>query len=332
MKIAILGCGTMGLTHARNLALMPGVEVAGVCDINNERAKLAASIAGSAAYTELQILIEKERPEVVVVCLPTHLHKWAVLHLAEQGIHVICEKPAALTLADAREMEEACRNYGVRLFIGHVVRFFPNYREAANQVEAGKVGKPRMGHFKRYGSYPRGENLWYHDRDKSGGVIMDLMIHDIDYARSVFGEVQSVYARVTPPSLTGMEYAQVTLSFKDGAIANLTGFWGYAGPFTTQFEISGDKGIIQFDSTRVQSLDLKINNEAESNESVQVPQSPMLLDPYYDELLHFIHCIKNDAEPIVTSNDAYRAVQIALTAERSARTGQPIQLEVSNHE
>lgn len=326
MNIAIIGCGTMGMIYARNLGKMPGVTVSAVADLIAERANGAAEACGAAAYTDWEQMLEEVKPETVAVCVPTYLHKSFTLELAKRGIHIICEKPAALTLEDAKAMEAECNKHGVRLFIGHVVRFFPNYRNAFDQVQAGKIGVPKMAHFKRFASYPQGVDLWYHDRSKSGGVIMDLMIHDIDYACWLFGDVESVYASVTEPSLSGMEYAQVTLKFFSGAIANLTGFWGYAGPFTTQFEISGTGGIIQFDSNQVQSLDLKIASEGVQRAAVQVPSSPTVHDPYYNEVKHFIECIRNGSEPLVTAADATRAVEIALACERSAQTGQPVQV------
>lgn len=327
MKLAIIGCGTMGMVYAYNLGKMPGVQVTGVADLIQERADRAAEASGAVPYTDWEQMLEQVKPETVAVCLPTFLHKEFVLKLAERGLHIICEKPAALTLEDAKAMEATCSEHGVRLFIGHVVRFFPNYRNAFDQVRSGKIGEPKMAHFKRYGSYPQGVDYWYHDRSKSGGVIMDLMIHDIDFACWLFGDVESVYASVTNPSLSGMEYAQVTLKFSSGAIANLTSFWGYAGPFTTQFEISGTGGIIRFDSNQVQTLDLKVATGGDGQKvAVQVPSSPTLHDPYYDEVKHFIECIREGNEPIVSATDASRAVEIALACERSAQTGQPVRM------
>ncbi|KKO54627.1 Gfo/Idh/MocA family protein [Paenibacillus sp. DMB20] len=327
MNIAIIGCGTMGLTYAYNLGKMPGVTVSGTADLIPERAEKAAKASGAKAYADWKQMLETERPETVAVCLPTYLHKVFVLELAKRGLHIICEKPTALTLEDAREMEAVCKEQGVRLFIGHVVRFFPNYRDAVDQVRAGQIGEAKMAHFKRHGSYPQGADLWYHDHAKSGGVILDMMIHDIDYARWLFGEVESVYASVTDPSLSGMEYAQATLKFKSGAIANLTGFWGYPGPFTTQFEIAGDQGIIRYDSTQVQSLDLKTAvQEDTAEDAVQVPSSPTVHDPYYIEIQHFIECIQRGTEPLVSVEDACRAVEIALACDRSAKTGQPVRM------
>lgn len=334
MNIAILGCGTMGLTYARNMGMMPGVRVSGVFDLNEEQASKAAALCGAAIYTNLDELLAKEKPETVAICLPTYLHKEFVVRLAPLGIHIICEKPAALSLVDARAMEEICRQHGVRLFIGHVVRFFPNYRNAWQHVQSGNIGQPKMAHFKRFGSHPAGADNWYYDRSKSGGVILDLMIHDIDYARWMFGEVKSVFASKSSPEHSGMQYAQVTLEFESDAIANLTSYWGYPGEFTTQYEISGEKGILRFDSNQVHSFELKVaaSNEQGAPQGTQVPESPMVHDPYYHELQHFIHCIRTGEQPIVTSDDACRAVEIALAAENSVHTGEPVRLGGQQHE
>ncbi|GGG26381.1 Gfo/Idh/MocA family protein [Paenibacillus abyssi] len=327
MKVSIIGAGTMGMMYAHNIAKIKGVQPAGVCDVDRERAERAAQLCQTSAYTSLEDLLAQEQPDVVCVCLPTHLHKDIVMTLAAKGIHIICEKPIALNLEDAREMQAACDQHGVRLFIGHVVRFFPNYRDAAQKVKDGVIGEAGVAHLKRFGSFPQGSDGWYHDRAKSGGVIMDLMIHDIDYARAIFGEVESVYAAISRSDQ--MEYAQVTLKFKNKRIATLSGYWGYPGPFTTEFEIAGEKGIIRFNSNETLSLNVKVQSKDQDlGERVQVPRSPMMYDPYYYELAHFIQCIREGTTPIVSAEDACKAVAIALAAEQSAELGKPVNMEV----
>jgi len=328
LKLSIIGAGTMGTTCARNAAKLANVQAAGVCDLIKERAERCAELCGTTAYTDIDEMIAKEQPEVAVVCLPTYLHKNAVLKLAEHGIHVICEKPIAMNEDDAREMQEACVKHGVRFFIGHVVRFFPNYRDALARVRRGEIGEPGIAHLKRYSAYPTGYDGWYRDQGKSGGVIVDLMIHDIDFARALFGEVKSVYASINRSE--SMDYAQVTMEFTNGRIANLTGYWGYPGPFTTQYEIAGDQGIIQFDSNDVRSLDVKLQKQGtEAGASVPVPSSPANHDPYYYELKHFLECITTGSEPIVTAEDARKALAVALAAEQSAKLRKPVELEVA---
>lgn len=328
MKISVIGGGTMGMTYARNIAKIRHVRAAGICDVNRERAERAAQVCGTNAYTDADELLSSERPDLVCVCLPTPLHKEFVGKLAGQGVHVICEKPIALDLDEADQMIEVCAQHGVRLFIGHVVRFFPAYRDAAERVKAGAIGSAGIAHFKRFGAYPEGEGDWYRDRAKSGGVIMDLMIHDIDFARTVFGEAESVYANVSRTSHPDMEYAQVTLRFSGGRMAILEGLWGYPGAFTTAFEIAGRQGVIRFDSSQAYSRMTKVHGgEKGRAEPVQVPRSTTLHDPYHDELLHFIDCIRSGKEPLVGVRDAYEALKIALAAEQSVRTKQPIGLE-----
>jgi len=325
LKVSIIGCGTMGITYAKNLASMEEADLAGVCDVDAARAEEAAKAGGTRAYSDYRTMLEKENPDVVCVCLPTYLHKRTVIELARLGKHVICEKPIGLTLEEADAMIEACRENGVRLFVGHVVRFFPNYADAAGQIARGETGGPGVAHLKRYGSYPQGNGQWYHDRSKSGGVIMDLMIHDIDFVRSVYGEADAVYAaKAQAGGDDPFEYAMVTIRFRNGAIANLTAYWGYPGPFTTEAEFAGSQGVLRLGSESSRSLIVTSKEkEREGKAAVQVPQSPMRHDPYYRELKHFLACIRDGSEPLVTAEDARAALEIALAAERSCRTGQP---------
>lgn len=331
LRIGVLGAGAMGRTHAKNIAKLSNVEAVGVCDTDAERAAETAKLCGEGIpyFTDIDQLIAAGQPDVVIVCLPTYLHKTYVVKLAEQGIHVFCEKPIALGLDDALEMEEVCARHGVRLFIGHVVRFFPNYQDALRKVKQGAIGQAGMAHLGRLGSYPMGLGDWYRDPAKSGGVIMDLMIHDIDYARSLFGEVDSVYARLNGADHNKLQYAQVTLHFQGRQIAVLDGMWGYPGSFTTEFELCGDGGIIRYHSGHAHSLKVikSRKEDAGSQAAVQIPQSPSLHDPYYYELAHFLSCISEGKEADVTVNDAIEAIRIALAAQASIERQVPVRME-----
>ncbi|UQZ86122.1 1,5-anhydro-D-fructose reductase [Paenibacillus konkukensis] len=326
MKAAVLGCGIMGKTHARNWPSVPGVRLVGVCDADRPTAEKVAAENGTRAYASLEEMLEAERPDVLSVCLPTYLHKPYVLQAAGAGVHVVCEKPIAPTLEDAEDIIAGCRSHGVRLFIAQVVRFFPSYRDLAAKVRAGAIGEPGVMHTKRIGGHPGQAKAWYYDREKSGGVILDLLIHDIDYMRSVFGEVETVFAlnRVTEET----DYALVTLRFKQGAIANLEGHWGYPGPFTTAAEFAGTKGVLRFHSDDAVSLRVHaFRKSAEDGPKVAVPKSPAYHDPYYYELEHFAQCIRSGEEPLVTAEDAYRAMEIGHAAIASAKSGQPVRMD-----
>ncbi|SEG16704.1 Gfo/Idh/MocA family protein [Paenibacillus sp. UNC499MF] len=325
MKVAVVGCGTMGTVHGTDYSLLPGVELTGVCDLDRETARDLAGHLETIAYFSFEDMMAEAEIDAVSIALPTHLHKEYVMKAADLGKHVICEKPIALTLEDAEEMISYCQEKGVRLFIGHVVRFFPEYADLKRKLDSGAAGEPGVAHLKRVGSHPGTAKDWYNDFDKSHGVIMDMMIHDIDFARWAYGEVREVFALNRRSA--DQDYALVTLRFESGAIANLEGHWGYPGAFSTAAEFAGKSGIIRMNSGDSNSLKLLRKGAAKASASrVQVPKSPSYQDPYYYELEHFITCIREDKEPLVTAEDALRALEIVLAALESARTGQPVRL------
>lgn len=326
MKVAIVGCGTMGRTHAFQLVKMPGIKLVGVCSTRMETAQALADQCGTRPFCSFEDLIAQTDPDVVSICLPTPLHKEYVLKTASLGKHVICEKPIATSPRDAREMIDVCRQRNVRLFIGHVVRFFPDYRNISNVVASGAIGAPKVVHARRAGPHPGEAKAWYHDAD-SGGVIMDLMIHDIDYLRGLIGDVKTVYALNRKTEC--LDYAWVTLRFKSGAIANLEGFWGFPGPFETKIDLSGDRGVIRSDSSQSAAFTVHKRRDVDADErpkEVAVPES-LGYDPYYGQLQHFLDCIRSGEEPVVTAEDSLEAMRIALAAVESVRTGRPVDMD-----
>jgi len=325
MKIAVLGAGTMGTTYVRNLAGMEDVRLVGVFDASREAAERAAALGSTRGFTDLDEMLRQTDPDLVCVCLPTFLHKEYVLKLAAAGKDIICEKPLALSVEDAEEMEAACAKAGVRLYVAHVLRFFPNYADLKQRVDSGLVGAVKVARAKRYSSFPRGSGNWFADHAKSGGVILDLMIHDFDFMRWTIGEVASVYTLYREAE--GKQIAYVTMKFDSGAIAQVSGFWGYSGPFTTFVELACEKGVLRLDNQARKSLELFQDQAAvQESERVQVPSLPTLRDPYYYELRHFIECRRKGTEPLITVGDAKQAVAIALAAIESGRRNEPVEV------
>jgi len=137
-----------------------------------------------------------EAVDVVDLCVPTDLHPAMTVQAAEAGKHVVCEKPLALTIAEGEAMIAACERAGVRLFIAMVVRFFPQYQSAQQLVVAGQLGALGVLRLRRAGYQPRKEvDNWFLDEARSGGMVVDMMIHDFDYARWLAGPVTRVYAQ-----------------------------------------------------------------------------------------------------------------------------------------
>ncbi|GAA3408022.1 Gfo/Idh/MocA family protein [Paenibacillus hodogayensis] len=331
MKVAIVGCGGLGNVHASCYAQIPGVTVVGVCDTDRELVQQMAERTGATAYESFDDMLEQSGCEVVSVTLPSFLHKPFSIKAAQAGKHVICEKPIALNLEDAADMIRVCEENNVRLFVGHVVRFFPEYAQMHDKIKQGALGRVGVAHAKRIGSHPGERRHWFKEDDKSGGVVIDLMIHDIDFLRWSIGEVKSVFGFRKVEGF--VDYATATLVFENGAVANVEAHWGYPGPFTTAAEIAGSSGVIRSDSSKTISLQVrKAASESSSGPFVDIPQSPGYRSPFQLEISHFIECIRDSKESLVTARDAYKALEIGLAIEESARSGQAVLLNHSAQE
>lgn len=322
-KVAVIGCGGMGNIHADRYRSMPGAELVGVCDVNEAAGSALGAEAGVPWFRTAAELLEATKPDAASIAVPTYLHVALIKEVADRGVHVICEKPLALTSEEAEEAVRYCADRGVRLFVGHVVRFFPSYEKLAGQVRplGGEAGG--VYHAKRAGSHPGLVQPWFKDADKSGGVILDLMIHDIDFILGTFGEAVEVFAfnRKT----NDIDYASATFRFKNGTIAQLEAFWGYPGAFHTSFEYAAAGGIVRGESDSSESLRVRRSAPPGAGSGfVETPQSVLLEDPYYRELAHFLHCIETGEGPLVTAFDALEAVRWAEAALESAREKRPV--------
>lgn len=323
MRVGIVGAGTMGSVHAASHK-EAGHDIVAIYDLRFEAAQAVAVRVGAKVAASYQDLLDDPTIELIDICLPTPLHREFVERAARAGKHVLCEKPLALTLGDARAMIETCRQQGVQFYVAHVLRFFPEYQRAHEQVRAGKVGEPGVIRTTRGGIFPTGWDDWYADYNRSGSLVLDMIIHDFDWLRWTFGEVERVYAKaLSTRTSQRLDYALVTLRFASGAMAHVEGTWAHAG-FRYGFEVAGSQGLLEFDSAMVQPLVVQQRAATAGVTGVAVPESPLRESPYTTEIRHFARCIERGERPLVTAYDAYKAVEISLAALESARTGRPV--------
>jgi len=325
LNVLLIGAGTMGSVHGDAYTKMENAVLTGIVDKNLEKAKALADRLKTRAFQTYDEAIEVlEKVDVVSICVPTPFHKLYTKRAADHGIHVICEKPLARNLEDARDMINYCQEKNVKLFVGHVVRFFPEYVQAKNIVEEGKIGNVAVVRTSRGGDFPKASDDWYADYEKSGGLVLDMIIHDFDFLRWCFGEVDRVYAKsIKDGNKKRIDYSLVTLRFKSGVIAHVEGTWAHQG-FTTKFEFAGEKGIIDHDSSKSVPVVFEGRNKNTAGGGVAVPESPVKHNPYFTEIQHFINCIETGKDPIVSAEDAYKAMEIALNALKSIETGREI--------
>ncbi len=327
MRVGIVGAGTMATAHAAAWQATTATLI-GVTSKNQQSAVKLAQTHEVTNYPDYPSLLADV--DIIDICVPTDLHKDMVLQAAAAGKQVICEKPLALTLNDSQDMIDACNAAGVRLFNALVVRFFPQYRAAQQAVTAGSIGDIAVMRFKRVGYPPSGDENWFAFEERSGGMIVDLMIHDFDYARWLAGPVERVYAK----SIRGTQsdapndYALVTLSFKNGAMALIEGGWAYPpGHFRTGFDIAGTEGLIEWQSDDSQTIKTFLPQSQDKTVAlVAVPSSVLAEDPYTTEIKHAYNAILTGEDFLVNPQDGLEALRIALAAKESLRTGQAVNL------
>ena len=329
MRVGIVGVGFMGTTHAAGWAETPAEIIGFTAETQSEAGALSKQYK-TRVYSSLEEMLPNV--DVVDICSPTHLHYEMALKAAAAGKHVVCEKPLARTTRQAREILLACQRAGVQLLVAHVVRFFPEYALAHSAVVEGQIGTPGVIRLHR-GSYrpkkPAGN--WFLDEVKSGGILMDLMIHDYDYARWVAGDVESVSARrVTQlhPEAP-VDYGLVILSHRSGALSHIAGAWAYPPPtFRTHLEIAGDRGLIEFDSDGTAPIqNFVLRTGGADAPDVALPSSPVSESPYSTQIKEFYRALAEGIAPRVSGTDGLAAVQIAEAALESAYTGQSVELQ-----
>lgn len=323
LRVGILGGGAMARTHLSAWKAL-GAPWIGIQDRNTQATSaLGATFGAQVCDTPEALMLDCD---VVDVCLPTFLHREAVESAARAGKHVLCEKPLALTLEDGTAMIEACEAAGVRLYVAQVLRFFPQYRRAAQLARAGQLGILQVMRFKRVGAAPYGGNSWFADDALSGGVVVDMMLHDLDYALMLAGEVTRAFARITHTPTR--QYAQAVLTHTGGVLSHFECGWAYApGLFRTAFDLAGDAGLLEWSSDTPGPL-TRIPLEQNVKDGVLLPQVSAASDPYTAQLEHAAHCFETGAPFEVTPQDALGALRVALAVRESAQSGRAVLLSL----
>jgi predicted dehydrogenase len=331
MNIGVVGLGLMGQVHLEAWRVA-GANITALHDQNTPHAEKLATQYNTKA-TSLEALLEAV--DVVDICLPTPHHKDITLLAAQAGKHVVCEKPMALNLEDASAMLKACEQAGVRLFIAHVVRFFDQYKAAAAVLARGELGKLGTLRLKRAAYQPAKEvDNWFLDESRSGGVALDLMVHDFDVANWFgdlvgAGRITRVFARSSRaqvPDAKG-DVVLCTLRYEHGAIAHLEGAWAYpSGVFRTGFDVAGTNGVLEWRSDDSGSVQSFLPAQSASIAAVGLPVVSGGQDPYQTQIKHVLHALETGAEFAVTAQDALSALRLGLAARESLKTGQVIHL------
>jgi myo-inositol 2-dehydrogenase/D-chiro-inositol 1-dehydrogenase len=334
INVGLIGAGRIGRVHAENLKYrIPEAELVTVSDVFVEAAKkLGADLGVSSVYQDPRRILDDPRIDAVLICSSTDTHARFIEEAAQAGKQIFCEKPIALDLAKIDYALATVEQAGVKLQIGFNRRFDPNFSRVREVVAAGEIGEP---HLLRITSRdPAPPPLAY--VQVSGGIFLDMTIHDFDMARFLMGcEVEAVYAAggvLVDPAIGqagDVDTAVITLHFAGGALGVIDNSRQAVYGYDQRVEVFGSGGVV--------SADNAYPNTATVSDATRVHRDLPLnffmeryTESYVNEMRAFVRCVVDDTPPPVTGLDGRIPVVMGYAAKRSLAEGRPVKLgEVS---
>jgi inositol 2-dehydrogenase len=331
LKVGVVGVGRLGRVYVRDLAgRIPETTVVAVADTNRALAdQIAAEFDVPKAYGSAQDLIDDRDVDAVVIVTPTHTHRDIVIAAADSKKPTFCEKPPAINLAECTAMADAINKSGTFFQMGFMRRFDPGYAAAKEKITQGAIGRPVV--FKSTSRDPFRPSLEYANPVSSGGILVDMGIHDFDLARWFMGEVETVsavgavLAYPEMASISDNDNAIATLVFADGrlGVIDLTrnGVYGY----DISTELLGDGGTVRVGYLRETPIFTMTKN------SIAHDTVPYFMErferAYTLQLQNFAQNVLQDRPPAIAISDGVEALRVALAATAACRTGQPVKVQ-----
>jgi len=338
MKVGIAGFGFMGRTHFRCWKRLKDVEITAICDANpavvEEIENPLGNIQTSAEsidlrdiriYSDFDKMLDREQLDAVSVTVPSFLHAELSIKALQAGVHVLCEKPMALCVADCDRMIESTRSTGKVLMIAHCIRFWPEYTTAREIVRSGRYGRVVAAAFRRLGAKPGWtSNNWVLDEKRSGGIVTDLQIHDTDFVQYLFGMPAAVQSFAAADAQGRLIHILTSYLFNDRKLVTAEASWAMAESFGFEmsFHIVLESATIVYNSGREPTLKLY-----PADEPPFCPQVPGI-NGYSNEIKHFFKKIKGEpTEQIITLEQSRNTIRIVEAQRHSLDTAGPVSLE-----
>lgn len=334
LNIAIVGNGNIyQLAHRESWKTIKRANVVATCDLVKKKAKQACNeLQAQTYYTDVQDLLADDDIDIIDICAPTYEHANLSINALNHGKHVICEKPIANTLSDARDMIQAANANGKHLFIAHTRRFDERWIHIKDIVSSGEIGDLVTITRSEKSWLPVPSDHWYWNPRLSGGVLLDIGIHVTDQLNWLFDcQPLEVFAkakkfRKEARQNNVFDFSLIMVTYEGGKNGIIDISWAYPqgwAPFYSSLNLVGTKGKLEYS-------DKDSNPMAVIDGGIIYPRySPLIstmLTSFQRELNHFLDCVANDSEPAVTLDDAYQALVITDAAYRSIQEGKSITL------
>jgi len=327
----------MGKMHFNCYKALEGVTIAAVCDADEKRLNASSGVAGNISgtenatdlsginlYTDYDRMLKEEKLDAVSITLPTFIHPDFTCKALAAGVNVLCEKPMALNVADCDRMIDAANQSGKILQIGQCIRFWPEYAKTKELIDSGKYGKTIALSLRRLTASPTwsSEN-WLMNEQRSGGVELDLHIHDTDYVQFLFGMPKAVSCFGAKKSNGGLAHIVSQFLYDDNKVVTAEADWVMTSSFGFEmsFNLMLESATVVFDCNRKPAFKVC---PAEGEAFTPEVESG---DGYSREIAHFVERLKtHTGTTIVPLESSRNSIRLVEAQKESIRTGKAVAL------
>lgn len=304
IKVGVIGVGHLGMHHARVYSEILGAKLVGVVDTNEERAHTIGGSLGIPAYTCLETFLEQKKPDAVSIVVPTNLHFEVAETVMARGVHVLVEKPVTQAVDEAEKLLGLAVEKNLIMQVGHIERF-----NSAVQHVREMMGEPYFIQSRRMGPFtPRISDV---------GVVLDLMIHDVDIILSMINsDLVSISAMGRCVRTDHEDIASAQLEFANGAIAQIL-VSRVSEKRERIMEITEAERYITVDFG-AQDISIQRSIRQSGGNVIEIVEHPVFpkMEPLKLELQHFVSCVRDGRQPMVGIKDGKRALEVCVAALR----------------
>lgn len=347
MRYALIGCGRISTNHIK-AAVNNGLEIVAVCDVLPEHMDAVLEKHGLQSdpkirrYTDYKELLDQEKPELVSIATESGSHAEIALEAIDRGIHVIIEKPMAMSISDAEEIIRRSRKKGVKVSACHQNRFNVAVQKMRKALEDGRFGT--LSHGSVHIRWNRNKDYydqapWRGTWAKDGGTLMNQCIHGIDLLRWTFGDaVDTVYGltrQVEHPYLEAEDVGMALVRFKNGAIATIEGTVNvYPRNLEETLYVFGQTGTVKIGGTSTNNIDVwdfkDEKDEDKGNKGLKEQTSNVYGNGHTSLFRDVIEAIEEDREPYVDAVAGRNALELVLAIYKSMKEGCPVKLPLTD--
>lgn len=327
MNIGLVGLGFMGKMHFATYNKINQANVIYICTRNEVTDKEVLTNYSGSFLRCYDDLLEKDEIDIIDICLPTYLHEEYIIKAAQAGKHIFCEKPLTLSVESANRIINAVEKNGVRLFVGHILRFWSEYELIKSYHDTGQLNNIETIHAQRLSQFPTWSD-WFKYPKKSGGALFDLHLHDIDFVYYLLGEVETVYAVGHRNNKGAWDQVMTTLTFKNNSKAFVEASQrmpeGY--PFTMSFRVQTETDVLDLNVRAGENIENMNTSERDFNyytEKKRIEIDVTQHDAFENELSYFINCIKyNKDNNVIPINDVFYTIKLLNAIKTSLKKDQ----------